>query len=180
MGQFIQDSSVKIAEQCKKSYEAGKISQDQYAQCIGDQATAFEYGVAREQRKKQEGVIGGIAQVGKIAVGTLAGFLAGGPVGAVSGFTGTATAVSQQAKANTASMLNTGMTPGILPGPGLGILPGEEELKQPKEDPPKPEETGWFKDVATDAVTGLLMIMIVAYLVWGFVAKGVIGYLFKK
>ena len=95
-GEFMAESSVTVADRCRKSYEEGKISYADLETCIGESQAYYLYGKARSDREKEQGVLGNLKEAGQVAVGTIAGYLTGGPVGAIGALAGTAKALKSQ------------------------------------------------------------------------------------
>lgn len=105
LGKMAQNVAKKAQADTNEKLEAGQITQEQAEQQTAANLEAFVIGAAREQRKKDEGLIGGLKQTGAVAAGTLVGYVTGGPAGAVSGFTSAAASESAKAKERTQKLI---------------------------------------------------------------------------
>lgn len=119
----------KIATRAEAMKSAGQISDAAYSQAITDARLIESRGLQRQAQSKSERFKQGVTEVGKVAVGTLAGLLTGGPAGAVAGFVGAAAtgpggALSSGgvAPAGIAPETPEGATPPIVP-PGSVTAP---------------------------------------------------------
>jgi hypothetical protein len=119
----------KIATRAQEMKSAGQISDAAYSQAIQDARLIEARGLQRKAESKSERFREGVTEVGKVAVGAVAGLLTGGPVGAVAGFVGAAAAgpggalsPGGVAPAGIAPETPEGATPPIVP-PGSVAAP---------------------------------------------------------
>lgn len=111
----------KIRADADKLRAAGRISDATYKEVTGRAASLLATGQARKSESKTDRFKKGITSVGKVVVGTVAGVLTGGPVGAVAGFVGTA-----------ASLQSGGVAPASL------VDVSTPPIVSPKQQQPKP------------------------------------------
>lgn len=118
----------KIATRAQAMKSAGQISDAAFSQAITDARLIESRGLQRQAQSKSERFKEGVTEVGKVAVGTVAGLLTGGPAGAVAGFVGAA------ATGPGGSLSSGGVAPaGIAPA---GIAPETPEGATPPIVPP--------------------------------------------
>lgn len=102
LGRLQADTEKKNLEINEKKFASGERSEDVYLKEKERATGGYLYGKAKEAEAKKKGILGGFADVGKIAAGTLTGLISSGgnPLGAAAGFASTAQSLSAASTAN--------------------------------------------------------------------------------